>query len=350
MVMKRSYEVIIGVLLLLCIGLFMAIFSNVSLNITLDTDISTLANIGVAFATIVLAIFTASMAHYTRSSVETSENQLELLNKQFNLSQIAHEAMKALDQIRFVFNPLREELHLEIENLTKNKIYINGSEPIFHSLKCPIPPQKEFYISKRQDFELFDRKKMINGLIEEIQQSYPEYQAEVDRRYYLYLSICSKIKRINDQILSTTSTKMLEDLIRDDIAVEKVPVDGVDFEVEKVNVVKWIETEFDGEPYEIPEEYPIWLSDFITETQKILISEFWGERFGDTVIADNTKSVRKAFLDRFSDPICDDIRSEVDAHLKDLLDVDLTLLSVIDKIKEDHRKNYNLSVERLNSN
>ncbi|ADN36399.1 hypothetical protein Mpet_1646 [Methanolacinia petrolearia DSM 11571] len=169
----------------------------------MEIGISTWANIGVALATVILALCTAVMAFFTYKSVKASTKQTELSIKMI-------EKPRILEQINNL-NILEDELNREIIKIEKQDLNWSKksekSNSDFSPLMFPISERKPFSLDIHNIFVEPDKKDNRNysHFIDNINNNLKE-------RRRLYLSIDGELYCIEKKILSNNFHKMIDNI------------------------------------------------------------------------------------------------------------------------------------------
>ncbi|MCK9325632.1 MAG: hypothetical protein M0P69_09055 [Bacteroidales bacterium] len=185
-----------------------------------DLEIDTVANLGVAFGTILMAFFTCIMVYLTYRSLKSSKEQSEIQNKQLTNQEIEFGKEQITEQMKLVITPLREELIFEIDKIKSSSVNFYTAVS-YKCLKFPIPTSKQFYIVSNTPEKLNGGDLPLDYAIHNLSNKYPDLATKLEKRYYIYLQIASKITNIEDELQSEGSIKITNDLVNNHFNVQE---------------------------------------------------------------------------------------------------------------------------------
>ncbi|WAI00404.1 hypothetical protein [Methanogenium organophilum] len=318
-------------------------------------SIDTIANLCVGIGTAILAIATFLLARYTKSSVTSSKEQLEILRNQFNLDQKNSDQKHALERLKQIIMPLNEEIGHEI-GLVKNGVYcFGGKEPKFNCLIFPIPKNKYFYAPETGLEHKALENELKNQMVLEISGDHPNLIELLQQRWGIYTSIASKIEILKNGLTTDSYKSELETLIRKDSNFEQITLDEEEGIYEELFVIYEYETYFhEGKKYHVPLASDYFsIENLIEAIVNLVICEFFNvsepskKHFFDDGLVEETLNIRSKFMEILEKDQFEETILKVNQSFSELKDVDSKICIILGKIILEYRQGYNLTSDEI---
>ncbi len=307
----------------------------------LTLDISVIADLSVAAGTIVLAFV-------TYRSVKTSEINAAIARDALELQRLSFSKEQVIDQIKTVFDRVISDVTNDLAKLKRNRI-----ECVFINSDLGMAVTDAYFLHfKPLDLSLFESSKFqrqAEPALLSIKQSYPELYIKLQERHFLLLKVDSTMTSFLSGL--DKSEEQITNIIKENVSVDDIPmaiedengwVDYVDNEV--------IYLDLENGNYE-----ECSVSTFRNMMIAMMIYDRWDPIEKTSVPF--RKDVATIFLELKTDlsDIADHERVEelkitIDAHLKNLREIDEQIHYSANTIRNDYIIRYSLTAEDLKSN